>query len=407
MGGINIKVNFFIKSDIVKDSFLNIVASLILTITSQLIVYPYLARILSEITYGEVLTVMGIVNTIGISIGSSLNNTRLLLQKEDGNRRVISNYNILFVLSATVASLVIMVGINTFHIRPTDMISLIMLVFLLIFKSYYTVEFRLIINYKKILQNNLLGAMGYLLGILIFSFTKNWLHIFLIGELLSCLHLLFTATILKEPLVKDDRFKYVTIKYLYMLSAAIISNAMTYMDRFLLYPLLGSEYVAIYTVSSFLGKSIGILMIPISGVLLTYVAKEQTLSIVEYFKRLFLFTLLSLTIYIFTLLLGNTVTEILYPTIAERALPFLWIANLSAIVQVLSGIIQPMMMKYAHSKWYLTTQISYLILYLVTAYYSLQYGDLLHFCFAVLFSNLFKLFFTMIITVLSLKKISN
>lgn len=375
---------------------------MILTIASQLIIYPYLARSLPDSMYGEVLTIMGVINTIGVSIGSSLNNTRLLLQSDYDNKKIMGDFNSLFIVSALLGSFIVAISTNIFVVSSFDTISLMLLAFLLAFKAYYTVDFRLKINYTKVLHNNILGALGYLFGILIFVYTDKWVHIFLTGELIACIHLFLTASILKEGLIKTNVFKQTSVKYLYMFSAALISNAMTYMDRFLIFPLLGSEYVSIYMVSSFLGKSLGILMIPISGVLLTYVAKEDIISVKTFFKRLGIFSFIALIIYLLTLIFGAYSTKILYPTLVKQALPYMGIANLAAVLHILGAIIQPIMMRYAHSKWYLITQFLYLIVYFITTYIGGQFGELFGFCIAVLFSNLFRFILMIVITTVSL-----
>ena len=68
--------------NISKDFGLNLFASLIATGVAQLMLYPLLLRYMSSERYGAMLTVMGIANTIAVSCGGSLNNTRLLLQSD-------------------------------------------------------------------------------------------------------------------------------------------------------------------------------------------------------------------------------------------------------------------------------------------------------------------------------------
>ena len=50
---------------------------------------------------------------------------------------------------------------------------------------------------------------------------------------------------------------------------------MLYLDRLLLLPILGGSAVSVYTVASFAGKSLGVLMTPMAGVLLSYYAQKD------------------------------------------------------------------------------------------------------------------------------------
>lgn len=64
------------------DSSLNILASLLLTASTQLFIYPLLSRYYDAYEYGTILTSMGLINAIGVTLGSTINNTRLLAQKK-------------------------------------------------------------------------------------------------------------------------------------------------------------------------------------------------------------------------------------------------------------------------------------------------------------------------------------
>lgn len=60
------------------DFLLNIVANLIFTVSSQIVVYPIISKNISEASFGTLLTVMGISNAIGVIFGGSLSQIRLL-----------------------------------------------------------------------------------------------------------------------------------------------------------------------------------------------------------------------------------------------------------------------------------------------------------------------------------------
>lgn len=380
-----------IKNSFFKDSFLNIVASLILTFTSQLIVYPYLAKQLSELQYGQILTTMGLINTLGVSLGSSLNNTRLILQAEYDYKKIIGDFNSIFILLSLIG--VFSVGLIDSLLINSNIIQLFLymiLVVLTIFKSYFSVEFRLNINYQAILMMNIVGSVGYLIGLYVYSFTDNWVLIFILGELASTVFIVRITSLIKESYKKTDLFRKTFGKTLYLLSSALISNSMTYMDRFIIFPILGAEQVSIYSVASFLGKSLGVIMIPISGVLLTYIVKEDGLTRRKFSKRLILYIILSVVVYVGTIIFGPFVTGFLYPTIIDRAMEYMHVANLAAILQVLGMLIQPILMRYAHSRWILISQVMYLIVYLILAYFGMLYYGLMGFCVAVLLANIFR-----------------
>lgn len=398
--------DFFVKlkSGIMKDFMLNIIASLIFTIATQLLAFPYLSRIMSGEEYGLLLTVMGIVNVVGVSLGNPLNNTRILLNSEYERQNLNGDYNLIFVFCVVIN--IIFVGfISTMILKEfnTIVIGCIIISVLMLFRAYYSASYRIVINYKKNLYSSVFGLLGYILGIVVTHFTGLWVFTFILGELFACIYIYFTANIVHDKFQVTSLFKKSTKKYLLIMSAAILATMMTYMDRFFIYPVLGAEQVSIYNVASFLGKTAGIVMIPITGVLLTYYAKEATLTISQFYKRMGLFTLISLMFYLTILLIGIPITRVLYPTLVEDAIPIFSIANLATAIFILGNTIQPTLLRFCSAKWQPFIQGIYVILYLFIGYIGMKSNGLIGFCYAVVIVNIVKIIIMLFIVTLSLQ----
>ncbi|WP_112182121.1 MULTISPECIES: lipopolysaccharide biosynthesis protein [Paraliobacillus] len=395
----------FFKKGIYKDSFLNIVASLILTAAVQLLAYPFLGRQFSVSDYGLILMIMGIINAIGVSLGNSLNNTRILLQAEYEKKGFHGDYNPIFLGISIVGAITVAV-ITTIVLKKIDVtvIGSIVITLLILIRAYYSASFRININYNKVLMSNLFGLFGYLFGIIITYFTGLWVFLFIFGELFSCIYILNTSKIVRDKFQITSLFKKSFNKFFFIMSASVLSTMMMYMDRFYIYPFLGAEEVSAYTVASYLGKTAGIIFIPIAGVLLTYYAKEDELKIREFYKRTSLFVLCSFVIYIGIITLGIPITKLLYPTIINDAIPYFNIANLAAIVFILGNTIQPTLLRYCEAKWPPIIQGVYFIVYLILGYYGMIHYGLLGFCYAILISNIFQVIFMLITVTVSLHK---
>jgi O-antigen/teichoic acid export membrane protein len=402
--GIQNLINFG-KKGMVRDSTLNIISSIVFIIATQILAYPYLSRIMTNSQYGIILTMMGIVNAIGGALGNALDNTRVLLQEEYDKRNLIGDYNVLFIICLFINIIVVALFSSLF--LPFDTltnIGCICISILILFRSYFTVSYRLVIDYKKYLYTSIFGLLGYVIGIVLTHFTGMWLLTFLIGELLSCIYVFFTAAIIHDKFKITALFSVSMKKYSFILAAAIISAMMTYMDRFFIYPMLGSEQVSIYNVASFLGKMVGIVINPISGVLLTYYAKETKLTISQFFRRLILFIIISFLFYSLILLFGLPITGILYPTIVDRASPIFAIANLATTVFIIGNTIQPTLLRFCSVRWQPVIQGVYLILYIVLGIVGMKGYGLIGFCYSVLISNLVKIIMMVVIAIVSLKK---
>lgn len=394
-----------INKGIIKDFGLNIIASILMTLATQILAYPFLSRIMSSSEYGLLLTVMGVVNAVGVSLGNPLNNTRILLESDYKNSHTNGDYNIIFVICLLVD--ICVVTTLSMWFLAYEWISIfgcVVISSLVLFRAYYSVSFRIVINYKKILFTSVWALIGYLFGIMITYITDLWVFTFLFGELFSCIYIYFSASIVHDKFKVTNLFKRSLKKYSFILSAAILSTVMTYMDRFFIFPFLGSEHVSIYNVASFLGKTAGIVMSPIAGVLLTYYARESRLTLAQFYKRMCLFFGFATFFYLMILLAGLPITGVLYPTLIEGATPFFAIANLATTIFILGNTIQPTLLRFCNVKWQPVIQGVYLLLYFILGIIGMRFYGLRGFCYAVLISNTIKILFMILITTFTLRK---
>ncbi|WP_291569566.1 lipopolysaccharide biosynthesis protein [Clostridium sp. UBA4548] len=387
------------KKGILKDFILNILASLVFTFATQIIAYPYLSRMMSNKEYGLLLTVMGIVNSIGVSLGNPLNNTRILLQPQYEKKGLSGDYNIIFI-ACILLDIVVVFILSSIVLNKEwlSIIGCIAISVLVLFRAYYSASYRITINYRKNLYLSIFGFLGYIFGIGITYKTGLWIATFLFGELLSCIYIFFTATIIHDRFQITELFNTSLKKYLLIMTAAILSTMMTYMDRFFIYPILGAEQVAIYNVASFLGKTAGIVMNPIAGVLLTYYAKEEEMTISQFYKRTGIFVGFCILFYFGILLFGIPITRILYPTIANSTKRFFAISNLATTVFILGNIIQPTLLRFCSAKWQPIIQGVYFIIYILLGILGMKSYGLVGFCYSVLIANTVKIIMMISIT---------
>lgn len=376
------------QNKIVIDSAINIFATAVLTLTTQLIVYPFLSRNLNAEMYGDFLTVIGIINTIAVSIGNTLNIKRLLVQPVFEKENIVGDTNLIFI--KMLVSLSLILSTCFLFIFNYDILTTLLLVVLgvfISFRAFYVVSFRIKLDYYKLLWTNIFSALGYLVGIIVFPIINSWIIVFLLGELFSVLYILFYSEILREPLIKTKYYKNTFNDYITLLSSSMVGNGSLYLDRFLLNPILGSGQVSIYTVASFLGKSVNLVVSPINSVILSHYAKENGITRTKLYKRLSLYALLYGIIYLGILIIGYPIISILYPTIAPMAKPYFWIANLSTLIMGYGGTVMQMLLKFSYPKWQLVVNISYIIIYVILAILGMSLGGLMGFSISILISN--------------------
>lgn len=388
------------------DFFINILASMILTLTLQLALYPYMAKVFSTDEYGLILVIMGIYNTIISTIGTSLNNIRLVKNEKYINSYNKGDFNLILTVFCVIgfisSYLIFTIG---FNITLITKFFLIIAIILGIIKSYSSVIFRINLNFKLILVLNCITAIGYVIGLLLVGLTEIWPISFCLGELTACSFIWKKTNILNEPLTKTKMFRETFNDFVILVFTNLIANLLTYLDRLIILPFLGTEKVAIYTVASFFGKSIGILMIPIAGVLLGYYSQKNfKMSNKIFWKINSLVVIIGVFFYLISYVISPWFTGILYPSIIDAALPYIALANLAAIIGVVASIVHPSVLKYAPIKWQIVTQLIYGFIYLGIGIVMVRYSGLRGFCYAAITANVVRLFLLVSIGTIYLKK---
>ena len=383
---------------IIKDFSWNIAATALGTAVLQLLIYPFLARYTSVKEYGELLTIIGVANIVVVSAGGGLNNTRLIQQEkyEDGTE---GDFN-LFLGIVTILGCIsfLIISLSFFKSSTLNLIMLIGYTGLGIIRGYWSVAYRLKIDYVLNFKLNLFISMGYIVGVVIFKWTSLWVLPFLIAELIGVVYLYFTTSLYRERYVRTPLFNQSLKILIVLIINTLIGNVIIYLDRLVLYPILGGAQVSVFTVSSFVGKSVGILVTPISGVLLSYYAQKNfKMTIKRYWMINCIMLLGSVVLGGTAILCAPWITGLLYPTIISKAIPYLLLANGSALIGVLGNVISPAILKYADIKWQLIIQLVYIVLYFGMGMVLLSAYGLYGFCIANLLVNGIKVIILLVI----------
>ena len=371
-----------------KDICLNIIASGVMTAALQLIVYPLLGSRFSAATYGEILTIMGLCNILSGTLGNALNNVRLIRNSDYSSQKLVGDFNLLVAIASSSAFLL---GFGaSFFISGHPLsacLSGVATAFAVI-NGYYCVAFRLHLDYRRILICNLLKAIGYALGALMICVNAPWPAAFLTGELFGTVYTLKASGLISDGFGKTNLFRSTTRVYITLMAGTLISNIATYMDRLFLHPMMGSSAVSIYSVSAVVGKCISIVMIPISGVMLSYFSQD---SYVMTRRRFYTQSLVMIGFAaVFTVLLipvSPIVTRFLYPTIFDSARKYILIANTSAVIGVLGHMLAPAILKFVESYWQIVIATVYCLVYFLLGLTFIRWGGLWGFCWSALLAN--------------------
>jgi len=381
------------KRIIFSDFILNIIASAVPTIVMQIVILPIMGIRLGDKGYGSAVTLISMATLFSLPFGSVLNNIRLLMDNEYRKHNINGDFKILLTASMIINAIFMIIGTIYYEGRfsPVSIILVVLFSCLNILREYLIVSFRIKINYRAILLNNLMLSVGYLFGLLLFYFIGYWQIIYVSGSVFSLFYILKNSNIIYESFSKTKLFGKTLYNSLVLFFSVFMKTALTYADKLLLFPLLGSTAVSIYYTATLMGKILSLIITPISSVMLSYLAKMSKIKMKQFVIIVALTTVFGLIGYFIIIFISEPILNLLYPSWANESLKLINVTTATAILGVISSVINPVILRFNHINWQIVINLVNLIFYtiLVFGFYSL-YG-LMGFCFGMLIANIIKL----------------
>lgn len=381
------------KKKVIFDICLNICAATLPIATLQLFIYPKVAKIIDGNAYGLMLTIYSIWMVLPFSLGNVLNNIKLLNFpkyqeiEDEGDIAVILRQ--WAVVSTIVVSFVIWWYCGSFsfvHVTIGTVIGI--LIFL---KAYLEVGFRINLNYKAVLINNILLTVGFVIGYIVFLKTGIWECIFLNGYLFSSIYCTFKTHLLREK-PKRTLLYCIVKKDAYSLLISVLVNSLTsYADKLILYPLMGGAVVSVYYTATILGKITGMLTGPINSVLLSYIAHWDNSKTDIFYKVLMIGTIVSILGYSISILISRTVIGLLFPQWLNPVLEIMPLTTVTIMLGVLATILNPFVLKYCKMHWQIGIRVISSVVYFGSALLLWKYIGLKGFCIGTIIGALTKL----------------
>ena len=348
------------------DFVLNILATFLSTGIMQLVVLPQLSRNLTSEDYGVMLTATGFMNVLINAFGNNLCNSRLRQEPKYQQKKTIGDYQFLLIITSVVS--IVCVLLFDFYLNE-DIVTLILPLTLVtvsgIGKAYYLVTYRLKLNYKKNLVANIFGCIGYCIGGFLLIKYVSWPWVFLPADVLTLIYIFFSSDIIREPIKKTELFSDSAKVSMAILVGGLIGNITTYLDRFIIYPILGSDSVSTYATAAWFSKSILIVMAPITSVLLSYITAGK----LKLNRKKYNIVCLVLLIGVFicwggAVVFAPIITGWMYPTLIEQARPYIVYVSLSVVMGIMNNFLSVMVFAYAPVRWQTILPLVRVIIYL-------------------------------------------
>lgn len=381
------------KKKIFSDSLWSVAGLVVMNVALQLAVYPIWERRLGGAALGDILYLISLMSIFSVSMGVSVGYARLRLSA------AAKTHNVPYLVILACASLVAldvafvisMLGGVDMSFPETLLFGFLMCATM--WRYYADVEYKLYLNYKRFFLYYALIGVGYLAGILIFLLTELWALSLLVGELFGLAYVSLYGRIFRidgEPFTPafDSAAKLSLIFFCSEAMSTFIFNA----DRIILKSLLGAVAVSDYYVASLLGKTVALLTVPLSGVLIGYLAKYKG-ALTR--KRMDIITVVSG----FAVLIGTgictvasqIIIPILYPHQLDRISQYFVEANLAQVLYFVASVISVILLRFARSKYQIYINTAYAVFFVLICIPCALLGGFGAFCTGLVITSLVRL----------------
>ena len=383
----NIKKKFGI------DLIFNIFATILPLMVLQVVAYPIIARQLSDENYGIMITIFSMLQLVCGTLGTGLNNVRLVKDSVYQNKNIKGDFNFILLISGLLTVIIMIIG-TWYYEKTINLFSIILIIITgvcSLVNSYIQVEYRINLTFKKVLLSNIWSAVGYILGLGLFFVINKWELLFCCAQILSLIYNFHNTKILSETIKITELFKATLKDVIYVDISGLCMRAISYADKMLLLPLIGGEMVSIYYTSSLIGKIIVLGFNPVNSVILSYLNKRESVN-KKTFKLYLLINICICVIGYFTcLLISRPLLEFLFPQWVEQAMVYVPITTLNLCIITLCNMLIPFTMKYCDMSWQFVIDFITLLFYIVVSLALLNKWSLLGFCFGITISYFIKL----------------
>lgn len=400
------KENFSIK-EVILNILYSFISVALPTAVLQFIVQPVIAKYLGSESNGQYLTIMSL-NYFLIGITSAvLNNVRLLQQQRYSKEKYKGDFNIFLGIYVIIILIAMPIGwiFYTKSFNVLEILLLLLVSYLYLYHDYICVEYRINLQYNKVLINNILMTLGYAFGVILFIMTKKWQIVFISAYTLPTIFDLFNTSFIKEPFTYTPLFRETLGKVSKLTCSNALGTAPAYCDKFVLYPILGGESVSIYNSASIVGKLLILVSAPLNSVFLSYIVRIKELKVKFTVKKGIIVVGILILAYFTCVIVGYPLISLLYPDWAIESYRYIPITVAGSLFMLISNLLNIIIIRFYNLTYQIIIEVFSLIAYFIATLAALYLWGLYGFCIAVAIVAFLKMI--VMITVIFIKPIKN
>ena len=385
------------KKKILFDTCLNIVAAAIPIIYIQLLAFPLVAKRENVESYGLMVAMYAIMMFTPNISGNALANLRLIKRESYENRK--GDFNLLVFYYGIINALILICLFASYYSLNNIMGILLACIasMMTFYNAYYEVDFSLKLNFRCRLLLRICLVAGYFFGTILYFIFDYWELIFIGGQVCSSLYIYKKSCLYKEPWGKTEWYKETKRDSMQLVSASCLSSSLNYVDKLLLFPLLGASIVSVYNVATVMGKIVLLLVPPINSLVLSYISHAKKVKKILILKVAIVCICVCSILGLLCILLSKYILQILYPQFWREAIQYVPITSLMVIIAATANMIQTFVLRFCDIKWQTLINGVAVAIYFSVGLVLVQKFGLYGFCFGYIVSYTIRLILLLLV----------
>lgn len=361
---------------LLNDVIINAIAFCIYTFAQQILLLPILSKILDKDSYASLVIFISLLNLVCSVLGGQLGAVREIRNLDYKKEKSYDDFRILLKYISILVFVFMFLALLIMKYPFYQVILLSLLALLTNIRFYIQCFFRIKEQYTKLVKQNICYLVGISLGLYIAYITNNFIFPLLIGELLAFIYVLFNTNIINKKLNRTPLFKTTIKKYFYLSSASLLSNSLTFIDKIIVFPLLGPISLAAYYAGTTLSKIIYLIINPINSVLLVKLSNSSNNGLKIISKVLELSIPLVIIISLINIPVIYLSSLILYGQYLNIIKGILIYLSIACAFDTITSIMNSLVLRYAESHEITIVYIIHIIIFTICGIVGAKYFGL-------------------------------
>lgn len=315
----------------------------------QLAVYPRLAVLLGTAGYGDMQYLLAFPAVLSVALGTAL---VLVRMTANGNARAAGgayHATLLLFCAAFLPLGVLVARFGGVTLSPLTTTAYALLFLCMAWRTYAEVSFKLTLRFGACVGFYTAIALGYLAGLPLARALDAWPLAILVGESAGILFAyLIDDTLRRGAFCVRGAFGNVLRGTLLLFFSEGVSLLIFNADRVLLRGVLDGEAVALYYLSTLVGKTASFVALPLSGVLLGYLARYEGGISRQTVRKILLAALGAIGVLTCICTFGaHVILRLLYPLQYGAVAPLLLLGTLSGVLYFVTSVLLTVLLRFA------------------------------------------------------------